>query len=44
MLAWKIDTSNFNPDKYFSINPTNGRVDGGEKAIIKVSFNPLRPG
>jgi len=29
MLSWKIDTSVFNIDKYFQMNPTSGRIDGG---------------
>jgi len=44
LLTWKIDTTNLNIEKTFQINPSSGRIDGGQSIIIKVSFNPLSPG
>ena len=42
LLPWKIDTSKLN--KTFGINPSSGRIDGGQSIVIKISFNPLLSG
>jgi hypothetical protein len=41
LLSWKIDTTAINAEKTFNINPSSGRIDGGQSIIVKVSFNPL---
>jgi len=43
-VGWRLDVSTLNADKVFQIQPTEGRVESGQRIIIKAFFNPFAPG
>ena len=43
-VSWKIDCSVLEKSKAFQINPSEGRLDGGQSSVLKASFNPTEPG
>ena len=44
-IEWEIDESVFEEEgnqKVFYIQPTHGRIEGGQTMPLKASFNPIR--
>ena len=43
-LVWQIDSRLLSEDNLFYINPSKGRIEPGQRQIIRVGFNPINPG
>jgi len=43
-LTWQIDPQFLGNDNIFTINPSKGRIEPGQRQIIRVGFNPHVPG
>ena len=41
-LKWFIDTSKFEEDKIFNIQPNQGVIDEGQQIELLASFNPYK--
>lgn len=43
-LIWQIDSKLLAEENIFTINPSKGRIEPGQRQVIRVGFNPLNPG
>ena len=43
-LTWHIDSKLLAEDEIYTINPSKGRIEPGQRQIIRVGFNPFNPG
>ena len=42
-IKWRFDTAAADEEGVFSIKPSEGRLDGGQMAILRVGFSPSAP-
>lgn len=44
LLKWQFDTSRFDEDQIFQLQPNQGTLQPGEQIEIKAIFNPYKSG
>ena len=43
-LIWNLDLKQLGEDEVFTVSPSKGRIEPGQRQIIRVGFNPFNPG
>ena len=44
LVSWRLDTKAIEEDHVFIVKPLHGKLEPGQKAILKAYFQPINPG